>query len=176
MKQHLKKHAHKYVGFVSLVVIGVIVFSLAPSRSSQSGKSADCASSTVRPCYDKQTGKNIVTLETKGGENAFDACAKQAPHNNQGQWLIKTAVSDQEAVNYCYEGKSQVVLRKFGGVPSAAANPLCPNYKPVPYFQVYSTVTNKGDISAYPSNPQKFVSGIESPPGILPLVRIHDGQ
>jgi len=75
----------------------------------------DCVASSTRPCYDKQTGKKIVGLEAKGGEKAFAACLKGKAIGSSGSYMVETPICDQEKFLYCYDGKSKVFLRKFGG-------------------------------------------------------------
>lgn len=93
----------------------------------------DCATSTARPCYEKQTGKKLMWLEANGGTNAFDACAKNAAEGRQGESIQRTLVCGQEKFQYCFEGKSQVFLRRFEGAckPSPTPTPT-PTPTPVP--------------------------------------------
>ena len=80
----------------------------------------DCISSSTRPCYDKQTGKKIIGIEAKGGEKAFAACLKNAAPNDYGVLTIKTSKCDAEQLNYCYDGRSMTMLRKFEGQCTAS--------------------------------------------------------
>lgn len=122
---------------IALFGIGFLASNFLPS------KLKDCTLSSSRFCYDKQTGKKIIGLESKGGENAFAACFKNAAPNEYGELVQKTSLCEEERFQYCYEGKSKVFLRKFDGeckpseTPGTPSTASCPS---VPALQIYSFV------------------------------------
>ena len=184
---------HKYLVAIILAVAGLLGATVLPGklnkkapveppRASQvvsATAPSDCASSQTRPCYERQASGKLVWLNLQAGENAFGACVKSSSPRDQGVLFLKTTVSEQEKVSYCYEGKSQVVLRKFEGQSGSAAvdtNPNCPNYQPVPYHQLYSvSMFGSPDIAAYPANIQKFVSSLNVNVRIHTLMRTKSG-
>lgn len=87
-----------------------------------------CLSSSIRPCYDKQTGKATIILNTQAGENAFKACMNNAAKSQRGESFQLTSVCTEEKFQYCFEGQSQVFLRKFEGVckPAPPVSPVAP--------------------------------------------------
>src|SRR3989338_10436587 len=52
----------------------------------------ECVSSSERPCFDKQSGKKIITLNPNAGKNSFAACLKSAAKNNITETTVKTSV------------------------------------------------------------------------------------
>ena len=79
-------------------------------------------------------------------------------------------------MSYCYEGKSQVVLRKFegqSGPPVVQNNPDCPV---VPYHQIYSTsMSGSVDVAAYPNDISKFFSSLNLNLQMRTLLRMKSG-
>ncbi len=161
------------LGIVAIVaVVGLIVLFIG-NRQVNDGitgfaffsSKQDCVSSTQRPCYDKQTGNKQISLLTKGGENAFEACLNNAAPNDKGELVISTAYCDGEKYGYCYDGKSNVRIRKFEGVCGSSSisitNPNCPDYKSVPYHTIRGAMTSvsgvTADIRLYPSDITAFV-------------------
>lgn len=130
---------------VIFVAIGLLAYNLFT-------QSKDCTTSSSRSCYDKQTGKKIIGLESKGGENAFAACLKNAAPNEYGELVQKTGLCEEERFQYCYEGKSKVLLRKFDGQckpsepPGTPSTASCPS---VPALQVYSFVESGSWFARY---------------------------
>lgn len=104
VKRFQKKHGIDQVGIVGPKT----------REKLQELAAGNCAQSVTRPCYDKQTGMKIIQLQPMGGEQAFAACLKNSAQNNQGSVTIKTSLGD-EVVQHCYEGQSNVFLRKFEG-------------------------------------------------------------
>lgn len=127
------------VGIIAIVIVSLILIIWVNSRTEESFQKTglassqqkqDCIASSSRPCYDKQTGKNILGIEDKGGEKAFDACLKTNTFlGSSGSLITTTSKCGQERFLYCYEGKSKIFLRKFMGceiptVPEPTLN--CP--------------------------------------------------
>lgn len=100
-----------------------------PPRASQAVSAtapSDCTSSSTRPCYERQTGKKAVGVNSQGGEKAFDACLRNSSSRQFGEILIpQTALCKEELAQFCSEGESDVVLRKFDGTCKA---PTCPSW------------------------------------------------
>lgn len=74
-----------------------------------------CTRSSVRPCFDHVTPGKTVILPTKAGENQIQACLNSKSSSPRGFGQIKTTLSDSERYQYCFEGKSTVHVRWFGG-------------------------------------------------------------
>ena len=121
----MKRHIPKVIGFASIALIGLVTFSLAPYNRSNA-PSENCISSTIRPCYDKQTGKKIIGLSPQGGRNAFQACLNSKSPSARGQLSTKTLLSQEEKYQYCSEGKSKVLVRGFLGEPVSVEPPSPP--------------------------------------------------
>ena len=107
----------------------------------------NCDSSSTRPCYDKQTGtgKKVIGLEPRGGEKAFAACLKNAAPNDYGVLTLKTSKCDAEQLNYCYDGRSTTMLRKFEGQcinSKPSSNIDCPS---IPFIEFVSGVEEGWD-------------------------------
>lgn len=104
----------------------------------------DCATSSTRSCYDKQTGKKIIGLEPKGGEKAFAACLKNAAPNYYGTLTINTPKCDAEQFDYCYDGRSNTMLRKFEGqCTTSKPNPI--DCSSIPFIEFVSGVEEGWD-------------------------------
>lgn len=141
-----------------LAVVGVVILGWAAaaqtgSRSGAASGRLDCTRTVVRPCYDRQTGAGVVGWEPKGGKNAFAACSSSAAPNDQGELVLETAYCGQESVRYCYDGRSEVLIRAFAGTCATGLlqtrNEACPDYRPVPYHQVYAALAGDDRAADY---------------------------
>ena len=108
------QHLQKIFGFISLAIIGLAAAYFTPS-SPKTAQTADCLVSTARPCYDRVTPGKTFGLAVKAGENSFNACVSSSSGSKQGTGKINTGQCEDEPYSYCYEGKSNVVVRKFEG-------------------------------------------------------------
>lgn len=128
MKEILKKVKPHYL-FLSVGVVAAFLF------WSQLSVKDGCVLSSVRPCYDKASGKRFYILKTNAGQNAFEACKTNSAFSDNGTSSIKTSFCDDENFSYCYEGKSKNFLRKFDG----SCNVIAPVPIPIPVVTPPST-------------------------------------
>lgn len=77
--------------------------------------SGNCSSNTARPCFDRRAGDKIFILNEGSGNNAFTACMNNPSENKTGELLEKTSLCDEEKIQFCYEGQSANLIRKFEG-------------------------------------------------------------
>lgn len=75
----------------------------------------DCASTEVRPCYERQTAKKSVILNQESGTKAFAACLKSASPSQRGESVRATSICTDEIYYYCNEGVSNIIIKKFNG-------------------------------------------------------------
>ncbi len=144
----------KYLVAIILAVAGLLGVTVLPGKLNKKAPAeppratqavtatapSDCATSTTRPCYERQTGKKSVGVNPQGGQNAFDACLKSGSLRQAGEIVVpQTALCKEEIAQYCHEGKSDVVLRKFDGTCKA---PTCPSW---PFVKFVSAVEPKWD-------------------------------
>ena len=142
MQRYLIAAIVAIVGLVTTLSFKGKAPSLQPPRASQAVTAtapSDCTTSATRPCYDRQTGKKTTDLIAQGGENAFAACLRNNSPRQAGQVAAKTAACQEEIVQFCYEGKGDVLLRKFDGTCKAAS---CPS---LPFVKFVSGVEPKWD-------------------------------
>lgn len=94
--------------------------------------SGNCTLTEIRPCYDRQAGNNTFVMNPNSGNNAFTACTNNASESQMGESIQKTAVCDEEKVQYCFEGRSQNFVRKFEGTCQPKPTPPPPAPAPAP--------------------------------------------
>src|SRR3989344_1619282 len=79
-----------------------------------------CSSSMERPCYERETGGKIIRLDQTAGENSFSMCMNSASRSERRESTQATTVCGDEIYQYCTEGQSSVLLKKFDGKCKAA--------------------------------------------------------
>ncbi|MEK6852608.1 MAG: hypothetical protein AABX59_01885, partial [Nanoarchaeota archaeon] len=106
------------VVLVLIVFFGVVAFSLMNNQKATSAfsiASLNCTSTEVRPCYEQHTAKKIIGLSQESGTRAFAACLNSASQSQRGESVQATSICGDEIYDYCNEGKSKAVIKRFNG-------------------------------------------------------------